>query len=163
MLTRDLLHELFEYKDGVLYWKVSKAFCICVGDVAGNINSKGYHVTSINYKPRLNHRLIFLMHHGYLPKMIDHIDGDKLNNRIENLRPANPFENACNSKLRSKNKSGYSGVSWSKQSRKWQVSIQLSRKKKHLGFYTTLKEAGEVATAFRKEHHGEFYRENTSA
>jgi hypothetical protein len=159
MLTRDLLLELFEYRDGILYWKISKAFCIQRGDVAGTINSKGYHVTSINYKPRLNHRLVFLMHHGYLPKMIDHIDGDKLNNRIENLRPANPFENACNSKLRSKNKSGYPGVSWSSQSGKWKVTIQIAGKKMHVGFYTSLEEAGKVSIEIRKENHGEFYRE----
>ena len=69
----------------------------------------------------LNYRLIFLYHHGYLPKYIDHINRDKTDDRIENLRPTNHILNAHNVNLSKRNSSGATGVS--EESGKWRVRV----------------------------------------
>ena len=157
-LTQDLLNELFEYRDGVLYWKVSKSNNIKVGDAAGSLNATGYFYTKINNKRYLNHRIIFLMHHGYLPQFLDHIDGNSVNNSIENLRPATPFENNRNARTRKDNTSGFKGVSWYAPSKKWKARLMINKKEKYLGLFKTLEEAVEAVKKARKELHGEFAR-----
>lgn len=157
-LTQDLLNELFEYRDGVLYWKIAKAKKIKVGDVAGNLHKTGYLTTMVNSKRYLNHRLIFLMHHGYLPQCLDHIDGNKINNRIENLRPATIGENSRNSKIPKNNTSGFKGVSWHSRDKKWQAQLMINKKSKHLGIFKTIEEATEAVKKAREELHGEFAR-----
>ena len=87
-LTQDLVRALFNYRDGNLYWKISKSYRIKIGNLAGRINKQGYRSVGINNKEYRYHRLIYLYHYGYLPKFIDHIDGNKLNNNIDNLRSA---------------------------------------------------------------------------
>ena len=117
-LTKEYLQSIFDYKDGRLFWKVKKAQRLNVGDEAGCLD-KRYLTTGLNGKVYRNHRLIFLMHHGYLPKEIDHKDNDQLNNRIENLRPATRSQNCSNTGIGKKNTSGVKGVSWSKRNNKW--------------------------------------------
>ena len=122
MLTQKEAQECFDYKDGILYWKFRAANRIKVGSPAGSIDpSTGYHKTYVYGKFYKTHRVIFLYHHGYLPEFVDHIDGDKANNRIENLRAATKEENCQNQKIRSTNKSGCKGVRWNSLSKKWQV------------------------------------------
>lgn len=67
-ITQELLHELFEYKDGVLYWRVKRPNGIQIGDKAGSIDNHGYLVTGFFGNKWLNHRIIFLMLNGFLPK-----------------------------------------------------------------------------------------------
>jgi len=157
-LTQDLLHELFEYRDGVLYWKVAKAKRIKAGDAAGCLNATGYLCTRINEKKYRNHRIIFLMHYGYLPQFLDHIDGNRLNNRIENLRPATLGENSRNARIGKRNTSGFKGVSWSTSAKKWQAQLMINRKAKYLGVFKTVEEAAEAVKKAREELHGEFAR-----
>ena len=83
-LSADLLHELFEYVDGTLVRKVTTGSKAQAGMTAGFLDGK-YRRVGINGKEYRTHRLVFLMHHGYLPKQVDHIDNNSLNNRIENL------------------------------------------------------------------------------
>lgn len=96
-LTQDLLKELFSYRDGDLYWKKSRSG-IKIGCSAGTIDDRGYRVIKINGKSYKGHRLMFLYHHGYLPEFLDHVDGDPLNNDIDNLREATKQENGRNRK-----------------------------------------------------------------
>ena len=139
-ITQELLRELFDYRDGNLYWKVSKALHLKVDDLAGHVNKNGYLQIGINYKSYYAHRLIFLYHHGYLPKYLDHIDRDVSNNAIDNLREATQQQNhfnmkknkSCNGKPTS---SKFKGVSWDKQLGKWRSYITIDGKKKHLGVY----------------------------
>jgi hypothetical protein len=88
MFTQEQAHELFDYKDGVLYWKVRPAYNIKKNSRAGSRHHSNYIYISINKSSIAEHRIIFLMHHGYLPEQVDHIDNDRTNNRIENLRKA---------------------------------------------------------------------------
>ena len=156
-LTVDLLNHLFEYdkETGNLIWKIKKRG-IRKGSIAGTVKSNGYLCVGINYNSYRAHRLIFLMHKGYLPKTIDHINGDKLDNRIENLRAATVGQNQHNRKTNANNTSGYKGVSWNKARKKWITGIKLEGKKIHLGYFDNVEEAAEVVRKAREELHGDF-------
>jgi len=125
-LTVDLLKHLFDYdkETGNLIWKVTNSNNQKIGDIAGSLNPKvGYIRVGINGKKYYAHRLIFLYHKGYLPKTIDHINCDKVDNRIENLRAATVGQNQHNRKTNANNTSGYKGVSWCKAKKKWATGI----------------------------------------
>jgi len=160
MITQKLLKELFEYKDGDLYWLVDMIPNKTKGNKAGRLHKNGYFRTSIAKKLYTNHRLIFLYHYGYLPKFVDHIDGNKLNNKIENLREATISQNAQNSKKPNNNKSGVKGVDWSKIHKKWRVQINVDGKQKYFGTYFDLNVAKFVADTMRYKYHGQFARNN---
>ena len=87
MITQERIKQLLKYKDGELVWikKSGIGSHITVGAVAGSLKRIGYMGVCIDKSNYLTHRLIFLYHHGYLPKTVDHIDGDRLNNKINNL------------------------------------------------------------------------------
>jgi hypothetical protein len=158
-LTVDLLKHLFDYdkETGNLIWKVSNGNNQKIGDIAGSLNAKvGYIRVGINGKKYLAHRLIFLYHKGYLPKTIDHINGDKVDNRIENLRAVTASQNQHNRKINSNNTSGYKGVYYYKPLNKWCANIRLEYKRIHLGYYKTPEEAAEVLRKAREELHGNF-------
>jgi len=156
ILTQEELHRLFDYKDGDLYWKVRTSIRITVGKKVGCKFKNNYIFTRINKKLIALHRVIFLYHHGYLPKLIDHIDKNSLNNKIENLRPCTRSENALNSKRASNNKSGVKGVCWHKAAQKWHARINLKGKQYNFGFFEKLEDAENVVKKMRAEIHGNF-------
>ena len=160
MITKELLNKIFQYKDGELYWKekTSPYSHIKIGDKAGCVNKEGYVVICVNKKIHKAHRLIFLMHHGYLPKEIDHKDTNPLNNRIENLREATTSQNGYNKNIQKNNKSGSKNVSWSKVANKWAVQIKVNGNLKHIGYFEDLELADLVAQEARDLYHGEFAR-----
>jgi hypothetical protein len=92
--------------------------------------------------------------------LIDHIDGNPENNFIWNLRPVTPQQNMYNSKIPSTNTSGYKGVSWHKDTKKWRSKIQHNNKFIHIGCYTDLHEAAEAYNVKAKELFGEYARLN---
>ncbi len=128
---------------------------------AGGVGSRGYRRISIRLngkRRRLSaHRLAWFMVHGELPNVIDHIDGDKLNNAIKNLRSCNQHQNMQNTGKRSDNTSGYKGVSWSKTNKKWVSLIRYDGKQVYLGVFNCPKEASEVYQSKAKELFGEYY------
>lgn len=132
---------LFDYKDGFLYWKVPINSYSRVGTIAGYQMDKRYWVISIDNKMYRAHRLIFLWHHGYIPQFIDHIDQNKINNKIENLRAATKSQNMQNCGKQKNNTSGYKGVHQNKADGKFEASIHINGKKIHLGRFTTALEA----------------------
>jgi len=156
-LTQDQVKFLFDYKDGVLYWKQNVGK-IKANTKAGSILNSGYCSIVFNGTRYQAHRLVYLLHHGYLPQYIDHIDGNRLNNFIANLRPATKSQNALNKRLDEKNTSGYRNVYWHKAYKKWRVSLMVARKTIHIGSFDDLELAGLVATEARKKYHGEFAR-----
>lgn len=154
-VTHELLHELFEYKDGVLYWKKSRPG-IKSNMIAGYLDNSGYIRIRVNHSRYLIHRLIYLMHYGYLPDRIDHKDNNPLNNRIENLREATNQQNSLNRKLNKNNTSGVKGVYWRKDTNNWQVRVTINGNFKSLGSYNDLELAELVANEARDKYHGEF-------
>jgi hypothetical protein len=107
------------------------------------------------------HRLVWFIVNGKLPeKDIDHINGEKLDNRIINLRDVPKSVNSRNKKLQSNNTSGITGVSWNSRYKKWVVQVRVERKHHHLGYFDDINTAEKVVIEFRKQHgftnrHGE--------
>lgn len=145
--AQEQLLEMFDYKDGELYWKPFKA---------GTIDGGGYVQTGIKGKYYKNHRLIFLIHHGYVPDCVDHIDGNKINNRIENLRPATKSENQYNKRLLRKTSSGIKGIVWRKDTKCWRVRINVDGKNFTVGNYQDLESAKEAMQEARSRLHKQF-------
>jgi hypothetical protein len=161
-LTQDKVKELFEYKDGALFWKVSNNNFIQVGQKAGtSVNDSGYHIVGISGKTYRLHRIVFMYHHGYFPKNVDHIDGNRANNSIENLRPADDFQNSRNSRISKRNKSGVKGVCWANHVNKWLVQVRQGSSKKYLGLYDDLELAELVAIEARNKFHKEYANHGT--
>lgn len=147
MLTKDQLHTLFEYVDGELIRK---------GKVAGSINKRNYKCIYVEGKIYKAHRLVFLYHHGFLPKQIDHIDGNTLNNKIENLRAANNSKNMMNRGMMKNNTSGSKGVFFDKETNKWRVAIRLNTQLHSFGRFEDKELAELVAIEARNKYHKEF-------
>ena len=156
MITQEFLSELFEYKDNQLYWKVDRIANRLKGKPAGCLDGRGYLQTKIKNVLYKNHRLIFMMQHGYVPGIIDHVDGNPLNNKIANLRPATISQNAMNAKVYCTNKSGVQNVSWHKKAKKWEVKLQIKGKRIHFGAFEDIELAVAVAKAIRNKHYKEF-------
>ena len=157
MLTAEKLHELFEYWDGNLYRKVARKMSP-IGKRVGWVSNTGYLSVEIDHKSYSVHRLVWLMHHGVLPEFLDHINGNKLDNRIENLRPATKSQNNQNKRLYSNNTSGVKGVCWHKRIKKWQVNVRVNGKQKSFGFFDDIELAELVASEARNKLHGQFAR-----
>ena len=103
-----------------------------------------------------NHRLIFLWNYGFLPKYIDHINGNPADNRIENLRAASLSQNQFNRKKSSTSTTGCKNVFFNKKDKKWVVKIRVNGTRKHLGTFSNLELADLVATEARDLYHKEF-------
>lgn len=140
---------------GELLWRTKRGRAKA-GDVAGNINSKGYRKIRVDGKLYLAHRLAYVMEHGTCPEILDHENGDKLNNVGRNLRPANRSQNGQNAKRSRRNKSGIKGVSWSNTYNKWVVFLRVDGKNRNLGYFKELEDAATKITEARNTHHGEF-------
>ena len=157
-LDVDTARSIFEYRDGVLYWKVRTSNRVRVGYPVGSLE-QGYLKTSVLGQRMLVHRIIFLIHHGYLPDIVDHVDCNPLNNCIDNLRAATNNQNKHNGKMRVNNTSGVKGVYWNNQKGKWQAQICVDGRTRNLGRYDLLSEAESVVKAARADLHKEFARD----
>ena len=109
------------------------------------VNGHGYRTGSVNNVQLQAHRVIWALFHGEQPSdQIDHLNGIRTDNRIENLRVVTPQENSRNSKMRRDNTSGVSGVSWVKSRGKWEVRITVDNRIIHLGRFQSIDEAKAV-------------------
>lgn len=157
-LTKDMADKLFQYVDGSLFWKISPKPGILPGDRAGGEVKKGYRKVRVNGTKEFEHRVIFMMHHGWLPTYLDHIDGNPRNNRVENLRPASLSMNAANRKIQENNTSGYRGVHYEKKTGKFIVQIGSRKNKSYIGSYDTAEMASAAYEVAAKERYGDFVR-----
>lgn len=155
MLTKELVLERFEYVDGAIYWKTKTAISVTVGKRAGGNHGDGYRCVSINNKRYLEHRIIFLMHHGYLPEFIDHIDCNKLNSRIENLREASSWQNSQNNSV-VRSATGIKGVYFNKNKNKYHAQIWANGKCNSVGYFKSIDDAAKAMKIARTNLHGEF-------
>lgn len=140
-------HDYFTYEDGNLYWKIKTNRNVIIGSIAGSIRKDGYIRLSLNKKYYYCHRVVWEMHNGQIPEglMIDHIDGDRSNNNLENLRLVSALENQKNMKKPSSNTSGVIGVSWREERGKWRVTIRKDNKVLRFGHFESKREAMDVA------------------
>ncbi len=112
---------------------------------AGFYCSSGYLCIGIKGKYYKLHRLAFLYMNGKIPeKSVDHINGIRDDNRWENLREATSFENCQNIKLYSSNSTGFMGVTYYKNIKKFAAQIQFNKKNKYLGLFNTAEQAHAV-------------------
>jgi len=131
----------YDMATGKLYWRVDNGPARKGGE-AGHFTSDGYMCVSIKANKYLSHRICWLMHYGSSPKLqIDHINGLRSDNRIENLRESDQLQNMENLGIRRNNKSGFIGVSVSKRPGMWTASIQKNGKSKFLGSYDSPQKA----------------------
>ena len=156
-LTSELLHTLLDYRDGKLFWKVNRGKARA-SDEAGCVGNRGYVLIVINGKQRMAHRLIWIIHGKEPVPMLDHIDGDQLNNRIENLRPITVSQNQRNTKLRKDSTSGIKGVSWISTKNHWSGQVWHLGKLYHAGDFKDKDECAAAVRVLREELHGEFAR-----
>lgn len=133
---------MFDYHNGSLIWKVSNSNRVKVGDIAGRRDAMGYVAVGINGKRYLAHRLVWIMHHGSIGDVqIDHINHERDDNRIENLRLVSHKENSQNQKTRSNNLSGFGNISYDKRKKGWVVRITVGERYIYGGKYDTIEEA----------------------
>ena len=145
MIKVEKLKELLEYIDGELYWKEDRKPGIKKGDRAGGVDiikGKPYRKLTVCGNRLKYHRVVFAIFNGRFPKdEIDHVDGNGLNNKIENLREVTRLENMKNRKMYINNASGMSGVNWHKINNKWNARISVNNKRIALGSFDLLDDA----------------------
>ena len=125
------------YFDGTwLRWKSNNPWHEA-GDIAGGYNSRGYYrvkmSVGLSNVTFLAHRIIYFMHYGVLPDVLDHIDRNKRNNNIDNLRPSNSSHNNRNRRFAKKSKTGLTGVY--RCNKKYRARICIDSKNIHLGTF----------------------------
>lgn len=165
----DYLHERFNYdkESGKLFWKSAyhKSY---IGKEAGSVDnqfeSRGYYRIRVSLCGRgtFAHHIIWAMEYGNWPtdldKIVDHINGDALDNRLENLRLVDYLENSRNASLTSLSTTGIPGVTWVDNRSKWRVRIKVEGVKKSLGSYFDFFEAccarksAELFYGFHENH-----------
>lgn len=115
------------------------------GAPASSINNKGYGRVKVMQQTLSAHRVCWFLHHGTWPTgILDHINGNKTDNRIDNLRVVTNQQNGMNRKLNENSKSGYSGVSWAPRQKAWKVYIRRGGRNIHLGYFKDKADAAEA-------------------
>ena len=142
-LTQEKLKKTLTYypKTGLFKWKTPKQRRK-LNSIAGNLDKNGYRFIRIDAKNYFAHRLAYLYMKGsFPPEQCDHKNHQRDDNRFSNLREVSHQENQRNRSMSSNNKSGFTGVSFAKHASKWVAHINISGKKKHLGYFTDKDEA----------------------
>lgn len=152
------LVETFEYREGELFWRKKTGPRVVVGARAGcdmiTTNGQKFRQIHLRGKKYYAHRLIFKMHHGVMPKEVDHADRDSTNNRIENLRAATRSQQIANShSTRSKI---FKGVSWVERQGVWLARITKNNITKRLGTFRSPEDAARAYDAAARKYFGEF-------
>jgi hypothetical protein len=158
-LTQERLKELLDYdpETGVFTWLASTTNRISVGDVAGSVDRLGYRRIALDRRDYKAHRLAWLYMTGEWPTSdLDHINCDKDDNRIANLRLATEAQNGANRRKNSNNTSGYKGVSSSRG--RWRAEIRVNGRARRLGHFTDPAAAHAAYVAAAEKHFGEFAR-----
>lgn len=142
-LDQTYVRSIFKYhKDGYLIRTKRTTNRVHVGDIAGTLDQTGYYNVRVLGKVCKLHRVIFLYHHGYFPEnVIDHIDRNPLNNRIENLREVSISCNMHNASIRCDNKYTVTGVYWHKRDKYWFARITDNGKRKIVSPFSEFKDA----------------------
>lgn len=161
-ITQSELQSLLTYDPatGHFHWRELVGYRSKVsGKLAGTLSSRGYIYININSRPMTAHRLAWLYVFGEWPNLqIDHINGVRSDNRLENLRLATRHENMRNAKRKRTNKSGLKGVSWSAECRKWRACIVRGGKTVHLGVFVDKQDAYAAYCKAALDTHGQFAR-----
>ena len=136
-----------------LFWAERVSKSVRAGMKAGSLHPNGYEYVRLGGRNFLSHRIIWLLVYGCWPSgHVDHINGSKSFNRIENLRDVGPLENAHNQKIPKNNSSGYAGVCWCKSTGKWLARIVVDRNRVNLGYFDDVHDAGAAKKAAEQKY-----------
>ena len=174
-VIRQLLR--YEPETGKLFWKERgpewfKSGSRCAADSARSWNRKFagkealYAIGSVGYPQgkvlNINcraHRVAWAIHYGFWPtEHVDHVNGNRTDNRLVNLRQATRSENMCNRSAPSDNTSGLKGVYWNAREKKWHVQLSFEGKRKSVGYFKDKGKAAEAYAAAAAKYHGAFAR-----
>ena len=154
----DDLADKVEYIGGVPYWKYTFSTpkkSHIKGEEAGNVRLDGYRLICLNGKSVLSSRLHYYIQHGWLPEFVDHIDRDRSNDLLNNLRAVTRAQNSRNRTKSKGTTSIYKGVTL-RQDGKWRCRLTINSKVINLGSFATEREAAIVYNEAAKKYHGEF-------
>lgn len=160
-LTQSQVKDILVYNrnNGIFTWKIDRSGVAKKNTVAGSIAKDGYKVLTIFNKQYKAHRIAWLYEFGRFPNgSIDHINGNRQDNRISNLREVTSLKNSQNKSIDIRNKSGKTGICWHILSKKWIASISVNKKSIHLGYFNDINEAikkrteAEEKYGFHKNH-----------
>ena len=159
LLTREKVRELFYYEPSTGWFinRFTRNNTAKKGALAGTIDGKGYGQIGVGGKLYRTHRLVWLYHYGNVPAILDHTNRDRLDNRIENLRPSTLSQNHANrSKSASAAGSRYKGVSRHTH-RKWQAQAKVEGVSHHLGLFDDEEDAFAAYCSFMRGAYGEYF------
>ena len=148
------LREYLEYRDGKLCWKKKSCNKVVVGKVAGSKCAGEYLAVKLFKQRYMVHHVVWWLHGGVIPDgmLLDHINRNKLDNRIENLRLVDTSENSANS-----SRYGNRNCYWNERVQAYQVRVQFRGKYYHVGkYFKSLNAARKAAQQLRDEVHGKF-------
>jgi len=157
-ITQEELKQLLSYdpETGVFVWNSARRKGSVSGETVGYIHHSGYRYCEIKGKHYAVHRVVWLYIYGEIPDCsIDHIDGDRRNNRLKNLRLAknNHADNGQNRKLNCNSSTGFMGVSFQKSSKKYVARISKNKISYFLGEFSSPEEASLAYKKAKKELH----------
>jgi len=155
-ITQERLKELLHYDPdtGFFRWIAKSSTSTLIGSIAGCSDSKGYWKININQKRYRAHRLVWLYVFGAFPNsLIDHMNRNKSDNSLNNLRLVTYSENNQNHKINNRNTSGVTEVYFHKKSQMWHAMININKKPRYVGSFSTIEEA----IAARKAAEKKFY------
>lgn len=154
MLTQQRLKELVSYdpNTGIMKWRNVSINRVKPFTEIGHTTKSGYIRCSIDSKKYMVHLLAWLYMYGKFPEhMLDHVNRNRSDNRISNLRQATVKQNNENLCQRGHNTSGHRGVTWHKSAKKWMASVTHNKKQIYLGLFNDVLEAAKAAENKRNE------------
>lgn len=161
MLLKRRLERLLDYDctTGVFRWRVTRSPGAKRGSVAGRLNAKGYLIIGVDGNRYMAHRLAWFYVYGVWPESeLDHVNGNRSDNRVRNLRQCSRSENLQNACTRRDSQSGVKGVRWHQSKQRWQPRVKHQGKQLYLGYYRDMEFADLVAREARDKYHGEYAR-----
>ena len=148
------LQDYIEYREGKLFWKKKPSQPVRVGQAVGS-EVDGYLRFKFKGVTYANHRVVFFLHHGFFPELVDHKNGNTMDNSIDNLRPANHSQNKANSKPH--NDRAAKGA-YKLSSGRYMSVIQSNGNRVYLGVFDTPESASQAYAQAAAQYHGDFAR-----
>lgn len=160
IVSPEEVRRLFEYQDGQLIRKITRTHSAKAGDRCGSMGKRGYEVVNIRKRLYYVHRVIFAVVYGRWPAgFLDHINGIKTDNRIENLREASNAQNIQAAKrLWGHNTTGFRGIC--RQGKLWRAKLKANGVVRQLGYFHSAEEAAKAYDAGARKYFGAFAYQN---